>query len=376
MKNLLIKSLIATLFLSLFFAGCSQKESNLQMLPNISKAKVKRIEFKDIKGFYEDDLSLAFEVFKKDCKRAKRYNLFEDICLKAENFSNPSQFFTENFTAYELHNDDGTNEGLITGYYEPLLFGSRTKNEEYKYPIYKTPKDMYVIDLSAAYPELDKYRLRGKVVNGKILAYDERAELNKRDDLEAICYVNDEIDLFFLQIQGSGKVQLDTGEFVNVGYSNQNGHKYFAIGRALLKEGVLEKTGASLQGIKRYLKENPSKIESILNKNKSYIFFTERKQSATGALGTPLVAHRNLAVDRKYIPLGMPVFINTKNSVSQEKIDTLMVAADVGGAIKGQIRADFYFGNGDNAELWAGGMKEKGKLTILVPNEKIETTKK
>lgn len=376
MKNLLIKSLIATLFLSLFFAGCSQKESKLEMLPNISKAKVKRIEFKDIKGFYEDDLSLAFEVFKKDCKRAKRYNLFEDICLKAENFSNPSQFFTENFTAYELHNDDGTNEGLITGYYEPLLFGSRTKNEEYKYPIYKTPKDMYVIDLSAAYPELDKYRLRGKVVNGKILAYDERAELNKRDDLEAICYVNDEIDLFFLQIQGSGKVQLDTGEFVNVGYSNQNGHKYFAIGRALLKEGVLEKTGASLQGIKRYLKENPSKIESILNKNKSYIFFTERKQSATGALGTPLVAHRNLAVDRKYIPLGMPVFINTKNSVSQEKIDTLMVAADVGGAIKGQIRADFYFGNGDNAELWAGGMKEKGKLTILVPNEKIETTKK
>ncbi len=376
MKNLLIKSLIATLFLSLFFAGCSQKESKLEMLPNISKAKVKRIEFKDIKGFYEDDLSLAFEVFKKDCKRAKRYNLFEDICLKAENFSNPSQFFTENFTAYELHNDDGTNEGLITGYYEPLLFGSRTKNEEYKYPIYKTPKDMYVIDLSAAYPELDKYRLRGKVVNGKILAYDERAELNKRDDLEAICYVNDEIDLFFLQIQGSGKVQLDTGEFINVGYSNQNGHKYFAIGRALLKEGVLEKTGASLQGIKRYLKENPSKIESILNKNKSYIFFTERKQSATGALGTPLVAHRNLAVDRKYIPLGMPVFINTKNSVSQEKIDTLMVAADVGGAIKGQIRADFYFGNGDNAELWAGGMKEKGKLTILVPNEKIETTKK
>jgi len=376
MKNLLIKSLIATLFLTLFFAGCSQKESKLEMLPNISKAKVKRIEFKDIKGFYEDDLSLAFEVFKKDCKRAKRYNLFEDICLKAENFSNPSQFFTENFTAYELHNDNGTNEGLITGYYEPLLFGSRTKNEEYKYPIYKTPKDMYVIDLSAAYPELDKYRLRGKVVNGKILAYDERAELNKRDDLEAICYVNDEIDLFFLQIQGSGKVQLDTGEFINVGYSNQNGHKYFAIGRALLKEGVLEKTGASLQGIKRYLKENPSKIESILNKNKSYIFFTERKQSATGALGTPLVAHRNLAVDRKYIPLGMPVFINTKNSVSQEKIDTLMVAADVGGAIKGQIRADFYFGNGDNAELWAGGMKEKGKLTILVPNEKIETIKK
>ncbi len=160
---------------------------------------------------------------------------------------------------------------------------------------------MYTIDLSASYPELKKYRLRGKIENGKIVAYDERAELNKREDLEAICYVNDEIDLFFLQIQGSGKVQLDTGEIMNIGYSNQNGHKYFAIGRALLKEGVLAKTGASLQGIKRYLRENPDRIEEILNKNKSYIFFTQRNQSATGALGSVLVANRNLAVDRKYV---------------------------------------------------------------------------
>ena len=228
---------------------------------------------------------------------------------------------------------------------------------------------MYSIDLSEAYPELKKYRLRGKLENGKIVAYDDREELNKRDDLEPICFVNDEIDLFFLQIQRSGKVQMDTGEIINVGYSNQNGHKYFAIGRALLKEGVLAKTGASLQGIKKYLKQNPHRVEEILNKNKSYIFFIERENGATGALGTQLVGGRNLAVDRKYIPLGMPVFINTKNSVSQEKIDRLMVAADVGGAIKGQIRADFYFGNGADAELWAGGMKERGKLTILVPKE-------
>ena len=369
MKTQLTRLLTTTLFLGLLFTGCSQKESQLQTLPNISKAKVKKVELKDIKGFYEDDLALAFEVFKKDCKRSKRFKLFENICEKTESFSNPSQFFSENFTAYELHNNNGTNDGLITGYYEPLLFGSRTKNEKYKYPIYKTPEDMIIIDLSDSYPELKKYRLRGKLENGKIISYDDREELNKRDDLEAICYVDDEIDLFFLQIQGSVKVKLDSGEIINVGYSNQNGHKYFAIGRALLKEGVLEKTGASLQGIKKYLKENPSRIEEILNKNRSYIFFTERKQSATGALGTQLVGGRNLAVDRRYIPLGMPVFINTKNSVNQEKIDRLMVAADVGGAIKGEIRADFYFGNGADAELWAGGMKEKGKLTILVPNE-------
>ena len=360
-----------TILFIVLFTGCTQKEPlKLETLAKISKAKVKKVEFKDIEGFYEDNLPLAFETFKKDCKRAKRYELFKDICLKAETFSNPSEFFTKNFTAYELYNNNGTNNGLITGYYEPLLFGSRTKSEKYKYPIYKTPKDMYTIDLSAAYPELKKYkRLRGKLVNGKIVAYDDREALNKRDDLEAIVYVDDEIDLFFLQIQGSGKVQLDSGELINVGYSNQNGHKYFAIGRALLKEGVLKKTGASLQGIKKYLKQNPHRVEEILNKNRSYIFFVERKQSATGALGTPLTAGRNLAVDRRYVPLGMPVFINTKNSVNQEKIDRLMVAADVGGAIKGEIRADFYFGNGADAELWAGGMKEKGKLTILVPNE-------
>ena len=364
--------LTTTIFLTLLFTGCSQVEPQpkieLETLPKISKAKVKKIGFKDIKGFYEDDLTLAFEVFKKDCQRAKRYDLFKEICQKAETFTNPSQFFSENFTPYELYNNNGTDNGLITGYYEPLLQGSRTKSEKYKYAIYKTPKDMLTIDLSNSYPELKKYRLRGKIVKGKIVAYDDRKALNNRTDLEPIVYVDDEIDLFFLQIQGSGKVQLDSGEIINVGYSNQNGHKYHAIGRTLLKEGVLKKTGASLQGIKKYLKQNPQRVEEILNKNRSYIFFVEREKSATGALGTQLVGGRNLAVDRKYIPLGMPVFINTKNSVNQDKINRLMVAADVGGAIKGEIRADFYFGNGSNAELWAGGMKEKGKLTILVPN--------
>lgn len=361
--------LTTTLFFVLLFTGCSQKEPiKLETLP-ISKAKVKKIDFKDIQGFYEDDLNYALEVFKKDCKRAKRYQLFKNICEKADSYSNGSEFFTTNFTPYELYSKTNSNQGLITGYYEPLLYGSKTKTEEYKYPIYKTPSDMLMIDLSNAYPELKKYRLRGKLVNGKIVAYDDRKDLNNREDLEAICYVNDEIDLFFLQIQGSGKVLLDTGETINVGYANQNGHKYFAIGRALLKEGVLKKTGASLQGIKKYLKQNPQRVEEILNKNRSYIFFSERKQGATGALGSELTGGRNLAVDRKYIPLGMPVFINTKNSVSQKKIDRLMVAADVGGAIKGEIRADFFYGKGADAELYAGGMKEKGTLTILVPNE-------
>ena len=365
-----MKLLLSTVFFTiLIFTGCSQKEPlKLQTLPKISKAKVKQVGLKEINGFFEDDLEYAFEVFKKDCKRAKRFKLLKQTCQKAENFTNASQFFSENFIAYELYNTNGTNTGTITGYYEPMLKGSKTKSDIYKFPIYKTPDDMLMIDLTKAYPELKKYRLRGKLVNGKIVAYDDRESLNKREDLEPICFVDDRIDLFFLQIQGSGKVQLDTGEIINVGYANQNGHKYKGIGGILLKEGVLKGYGASMQGIKAYLSDNPQRIDEILYKNKSYIFFTQRKQGATGALGSELTAGRNLAVDRRYIPLGLPVFINTKSSVTQKNINRLMVAADVGGAIKGEIRADFFFGSGRDAEIEAGGMKEKGKLTILVPN--------
>lgn len=357
------------LFFILLFTGCSQKEPiKFEKLPKISKAKLEKLSFDDIDGFYEDDLPKAFETFKKDCKRAKRYNLFKNVCQKALEYDNPSEFFTKNFTPYKLYSNKGLDKGVITGYYEPLLKGSLEKSELYKYPIYKTPKDMLMINLSDAYPELKKYRLRGKLVDGKIVAYDDRSALNKRNDLEPIVYVNNRVDLFFLQIQGSGKVLLENGEYLNIGYANQNGHKYKGIGRLLMKEGVLKEYGASMQGIKAYLEDNPHRMDEILHKNRSYIFFGKRNQGATGALGSELTAGRNLAVDKRYIPLGMPVFIKTKNSVTQKSIDRLMVAADVGGAIKGEIRADFFYGFGKDAELHAGGMKEPGELIILVPN--------
>lgn len=364
-----------TFLLTLFFTGCSfKKPIEFEKLDSISQAKALKVDLNKIEGFYEDNLNHALEVFKKDCQKAKRYKLFKQVCQKANEYENGSKFFTQNFVAYELFNKNNINTGVITGYYEPLLKGSLTKSEKYKYPIYKTPKNMYIVDLSSIYPELEKYRLRGKIKGNKIIPYDSREELNKKEDLEALCYVENRLDLFFLHVQGSGKIQLENGEFLNVGYANQNGHKYKGIGRMLLDEGVLKGYGASMQGIKAYLKDNPQRINEVLHANKSYIFFSKRNQGATGALGTKLTANRNLAVDRRYIPLGMPVFINTKNSVTQEKINQLMVAADVGGAIKGEIRADFFYGSGKNAELYAGGMKEQGKLTILVPKEFVENS--
>ena len=153
----------------------------------------------------------------------------------------------------------------------------------------------------------------------------------------------------------------------------QNGHKYNAIGGELVKNGYIPKDQVSLQTIAKWLRENPDKKNEIMNKNKSYIFFTKNKQSATGSLGSELIAKKNIAVDRRYVPLGFPVFLNTNHPVTKEPIDDIVIAADTGGAIKGDIRADFFWGFGDEAKEYAGVTKEPFKMYIFIPNELINT---
>jgi len=170
-----------------------------------------------------------------------------------------------------------------------------------------------------------------------------------------------------LHIQGSGKIKLDTGEIINVGYAEQNGWPYLSIGSYLIEKNYITKDEMSVQAMKDFFKANPKIMDEVFNSNPSYIFFRVSPNGATGALNTVLTAKRNLAVDRSYIPLGMPVFLSTKNPVTKEPLNQLMVAADVGGAIKGEIRADFFWGFGDDAFHYAGRMKEKGKMYILKP---------
>lgn len=362
-----IKYLALAFFVVLVLMKCS--EEDYTKLEGVSKANLKKVDFEELEGFYDDNLTLAFDVFKKDCVKSKRYDLFKEVCKRVPHYEGtPEKFFTQNFQAYKLIGNDFEEEGLITGYYEPLLYGSRTKSEKYKYPVYKVPKDLLIVDLRDAYPELKKYRLRGMVKGNKVVALPPRSEIEKLN-LEPICYVDNKVDLFFLEIQGSGRVQLDSGEVINVGYGNQNGRAYYAIGRKLIEDGHIAKKDISLQSIKKWLEANPSKADEIMNLNESYVFFREAKRRATGSLNTELVAKRNLAVDRKYIPLGMPVFINTTNPISKDEINQLMVAADTGGAIKGEIRADFFWGSSKEAEDLAGKMKQKGELYILVPKE-------
>ena len=373
MKSLVFISLTA-LFI---FSGCATKEKVIPEEQKIEKEvktdtkKMQAVGFNEIEGFYSDDLAHALDVFKKDCIKSKRNELFREVCQKAENETDGRKFFTINFLPYKLLDDNSLDEGIITGYYEPLLYGSLRKNNRYKYPVYKTPKDMMIVDFVSAYPELKTYKLRGKIVDNKVIPYDSRAQIesNPSKNLEIIAYVDNKVDLFLLHVQGSGKILLDNGELINVGYAEQNGRKFKGIGTYMLNHGYIGKDELSAQGMKKYLDKNPAKMDEVLNQNESYVFFHKSNQGATGSLGTQLTAKRNLAVDRSVIPLGMPVFLSTKNPIDKKPINQLMVAADVGGAIKGNIRADFFWGYGENAFAYAGKMKEKGKMYILMPKK-------
>ncbi len=378
MKSLIFISL-STLFL---FSGCATKEEDIPQEQKIeviqkqddiktSSKNMQAVSFNDIDGFYRDDLNHALEIFKKDCKKSKKNELFKDVCEKAEYETDGYKFFTINFQPYKLLDDDSLDEGMITGYYEPLLYGSLQKNKRYKYPVYKTPKDMMVVDFVSAYPELKSYKLRGKLVGNKVVPYDSREEIEKNPNknLEVIAYVDDKVALFLLHVQGSGKILLDNGELINVGYAEQNGRKFKGIGTYMLNRGYITKDELSAQGMKKYLDKNPSKMDEVLNQNESYVFFKKSNQGATGALGRVLTSKRNIPVDRSVIPLGMPVFLSTKNPIDKKPINQLMIAADVGGAIKGKIRADFFWGFGDTAFEYAGRMKEKGKMYILMPKK-------
>jgi len=281
---------------------------------------------------------------------------------------------------YSATNQDGTDTGMITGYYEPMLKGSRTKSSQYPYPLYRQPNDLVTVELGDVYPELKNKRVRGKLVGNKqegqkIVPYLTRAEIEATPAPLAgseLLWINDIIDGFFLQIQGSGLVKLDSGENIHVGYANQNGQTYNSIGRLLVDRGELTLDQASMQGIKNWASNNMAKLRDLLNSNPSYVFFKELPAGLPGplgALGVPISAERSVAIDPKFIPLGAPLFLSTTQPNSMMPLKRLMVAQDTGGAIKGGVRADFFWGAGEIAGKQAGAMKQVGKIWVLLPKD-------
>lgn len=325
-------------------------------------------DFQALPGWEQEDYKEALDTFVHSCLSQKTRVLYEELCSEALDSEDPKSFLESRFVPYKIQATAEAKEGLLTGYYEPHLRASRTKSALYRYPIYETPKDLIEVDLGSIYPELANYRLRGRLDGTKLVPYYDREESKSRElDANVLCYTDSQIDKFFLEIQGSGRVTLDTNETLFIGYDNQNGHRYRAIGRYLIAIGALQKEEVSLQSIRKWLDANPSRLDEVLNYNRSVVFFKQREQKATGALGLELTPKRSIAVDRRYIPLGGMLYLSA--DVAKQSTGRIVLAQDTGGAIKGAVRADLFLGYGEEAMRIAGELKSPLDLWILIPRQ-------
>lgn len=336
-------------------------------------------DWASLSGFEQDNLTAAWGALKQSCGVLKKQDTWRSACeamtqSAVATSESIRSLLREHFTPYQVTNPDGSDTGLITGYYEPLLAGSRTRSDRYRYPLYSRPDDMVNIELGAIYPELAGRRLRGKLNGNKLTPYYSRGEIEVAASPlvgKELLWVDDIVDLFFLQIQGSGIIRLDSGDSLHVGYADQNGQPYLSIGKLLIDRGELTAAQASMQGIKEWGRRNLDKLRDLLNSNPSYVFFRELPNGLSGplgALGVPIAAERSLAVDPRYIPLGAPVFLSTTYPNSNRPLQRLMLAQDTGGAIKGAVRADLFWGTGVEAGRQAGAMKQRdSRLWVLLP---------
>ncbi len=330
-----------------------------------------KVTYSKLTGWQSDDLSQAMLAFKKSCDKyitipaakkfhinnaSGRYSNWQQVCAKTDAYASDKQFFESNFTPYAVKNWWQSN-GIFTGYYESELKGSRIRKYPYIYPVYKAPPDLQAAQKYYTRAEINKGILDGKGLE--------------------IAWVDDFVQLFFMQVQGSGRISLDDGSQINVGYAGANGHKYFAIGRYLLAEKYLDKDNISKVSIEKWLKQNPDKLLATLEKNPSYVFFRQLQTNGPiGAQGTELTPMRSLAVDNKFIPYGAPVWLETNIKNASKATDNhvfqkLLIAQDTGSAIKGVVRGDIFFGYGSDAEKMAGYQNDSGRYFILLPNGAI-----
>lgn len=347
--------------------------------PVNNKGRLTKAAFADLPGWADDDHREALTAFLKSCEALKTQATWQQTCALASALpSKPrrvdaTRFFERHFDAWQARDMSDRDTGTITGYYEPLLSGSRKRSERFRYPIYRVPQDLITVDLGSSLNDLKHRRLRGRLVGNKIVPYLDRADIESEKPPLAgleLVWVENIIDLYFLHIQGSGRIQLAEGGIMRVGYADQNGHPFRSLAGHLIRGGELRAHQASMQGIKAWAENNPQRLRSYMNLNPSYIFFKELDASSDGPIGTlgvPLTDERSLAVDPRVIPLGPPVFLSTKVPGTRDPLNRLMVAQDTGGAITGGVRADFFWGFGDAAGEVAGRMKQPGRMWVLLP---------
>ena len=368
----------AALALILLVAGCAPCPKCPEK-PAPVTAQYTPAEFADLPGWRADGATNALRAFLAGCARARQDSVLASACLRARTVPMQNEaahgFFESAFTPYAVSASTGETSGLITGYYEPVLRGSPTRSATFRYPVFGVPPDMIVVDLAGLYPDLRHRRLRGRIEGRRLVPYYSREEIERSDgrfDAPVLAWVSDPVALFFLQIQGSGRIAFEDGSQLRLGYADQNGHPYRSLGRHLVERGELQLEQASMQGIQAWARENPDKLRAALDVNPSYVFFRTlpelpSQDGPIGALGVPLEARASLAVDRRFVPLGAPVYLATTYPLSEAPLEQLAVALDTGGAIRGPVRADYYWGSGPEAGAMAGRMRQQGRLWLLWP---------
>ncbi len=342
--------------------------------------ELRPVAFADIPGWSDGDLTPALAAFRRSCKtilaqrpdKAAGYGRtvadWGAACAASARYRDPRRFFEGNFRAYAI------GPGLVTGYYEPLLTASRGRHGRYQTPIYGRPSDLINVDLGLFRPEWKGEAIAGRIAGRRLVPYPTRAQIDSDPPAGApvLFYGDDPISVFFLHIQGSGRVRLDDGSVLRVTYDSQNGQPYTPVGRVLIAQYGLPREGMSMQVIRAWLKAHPSQMRKVLESDASYVFFKEApigdaRLGPPGSEGVALTPGASIAIDPRFNPFGLPVFL------SGDGLSALTVAQDTGGAIRGAVRADLFYGFGPAAELAAGGLKAHPDFFILLPTLKSGT---
>lgn len=334
-------------------------------------------EFGYLPGWNTDDHATAFGSFRRSCESWKsqpddrllngvlemgRIGDWKRLCSVPVRKGQEKQFFETWFRPFAVA-DRGNFQGLFTGYYLPELHGSYRKSARYRVPIYGIPKDLLKRDGQV-----------GRLEKGKFVPYYDRGQIAAgalAGKGAEILWVDNEIDAFFMEVQGSGRVIMEDGRIQGVNYAAKNGRAYYAIGKTLVDNGEIAREDISMQSIRAWIAEHPEEGRRLMLQNQSVVFFrlsdAKPSEGPIGSMNAPLTAGYSLAVDKNYLPLGVPLWLDAEHPGRTQRLQRLVMAQDTGGAIKGLLRGDFYWGQGQQAADMAGTMKSKGRYFLLVP---------
>jgi membrane-bound lytic murein transglycosylase A len=345
--------------------------------------RYQQASWSDLPGWSADGVQEAWPAFLESCRDLRFRPVWSETCAAAAGVAQGATaleiraYFQQYFEPYRLERGEGAKAetaGLVTGYYEPLLRGARTPSAQFNTALYAPPPDLLTVDLAALFPDLRGKTVRGRLDGNRVVPYYTRADLAADPALHGkeLVWVDSAIDAFTLEIQGSGRVELEGGETIRLEYADQNGQPYHSIGRYLVDKGLLTVEQATMPGIRAWLEANPERLQEVLDANPSVVFFKETalgdpQEGPHGAESVPLTAGRSIAVDPAYVPLGAPVFLATTFPASDAPLERLVIAQDTGGAIRGAPRADFFWGSGDEAREMAGKMRQQGEMWLLWP---------